>query len=195
MSIDNQMPPDESVQALRQAFDQMHPAQSHMQDMLKQVQDAPMEHLPHPVYSAGLDDMAADDGLRKARIVGWRYLAQSSKGDNYLIELHQHADGSHHFAGISRGRRLEAMLQVLEAAKSHPKLGGGVYTFSVFLVNALGVFALWFHGNDTDQEIVAIPPVPSGLQPWPRIYTVEQFQDALRSEAQLNRAYDVAAQI
>ncbi len=193
MAIQQQTPPVESLQALEEAADHLHPAHSAITDMLNQAHDRPSEHLPHPVYAVGLDDMASGDGLKKARVIGWRYLAESSGGRNYLIEVHQTPDGFHRFGGVEKGPLVEAMLKVIDEAKLDQKISSGVYTLAVLAIQALGVFALWLNANEVDAEIVVVPPAPRGLQPWPTTYTVEQFEEALRVEAQSKLAYDVSA--
>ena len=80
-------PPAESIAALREAMKVTPKAYRHNAEMMKEVLADVSKHWPHPVYRTGLKDMITTNGLRKAEIIGWRYLARSGSDRNYAIEV------------------------------------------------------------------------------------------------------------
>lgn len=185
MLIQHQEPPDVSLRALRGAAEHIRPAHGQMVAMLKEVAASPTEHLPHPLYAVGLADMAGEGGLDKATITGWRYLAQSDEGQNYAFIVQQDADGKNHrFAEMNRGPFVAGTLQTLADAKLRAKIDDGTFKLSVLKIPALDIFALWLHAKDSGREVVTvIRPAPTYLEPWPRVYAPEEFEDVVRPEA------------
>jgi hypothetical protein len=185
MMIQHQLPPDESVRALREAADTLHPAHGQMVAMLRELSERPQDHQPHPVYVVGLADMAGDAGLSKASILGWRYLAQSDQARNYSFVVHQDAGGaSHRFAEMNRGLFVEGTLNIISDSQLQAKLDQGTYDLSVLMIHALGLFALWLRAKDAARDLIAmVPPAPSYLEAWPKLYSLEDFQNAVKPEA------------
>lgn len=174
-----------ALQALQDAIDHLPPAYAHLAHMLRDVHDHPEQHWPHPVYLVDLDDLAVADGLSQAQLVGWRYLAQTDGNRNYAIEVQGEPDGANcQFAKMDQGPLVDGIYQVLAEPKLRQRVTAGELQFSVLIINEMDTLAVWLRAQDPAQEIIAaIPPVPAYLQPWPAVYTVEQFQDALRNEA------------
>lgn len=195
MPIHHQEPPAESVGALRAAAETLHPAHGLLLATLRKVSARPAEHHPHPVYTVGLADMAGAEGLSKATVTGWRYLAQSEEQHHYsFVVRHGPAGDDHRFTEMNRGPFVAGTLQVLADAKLHAELDAGVYRLSVLTVSALNIFALWLHAPEPGREVIAVvPPAPRYLEPWPKLYTLEEFQDAVRPQAARKLAASAAS--
>ena len=185
MIIQHQQPPNESVSALREAADTLHPAHGQMVSMLRELSEHPLDHQPHPIYVVGLADMAGDEGLSKASILGWRYLAQSDQARNYSFVVHQDAsDASHRFAEMNRGLFVEGTLNIISDSQLQAKLDQGTYDLSVLMIHALGLFALWLRLKNSSPDLITIvPPGPTYLEAWPKLYSLEDFQNAVKPEA------------
>src|SRR5262245_5265898 len=94
MPITHQEPPRDTLETLREAAETMPQAYAHNAKMIRDVLDDLDRHWPHPVYIAGLKDMAASGGLSKAEMIGWSYLAQSGSDRKYEIEVQEDPDGT-----------------------------------------------------------------------------------------------------
>lgn len=188
MTIQDQTPPTGLLDALTEAANNLHPSHSSMAQIFKHMHDSPQEHKPHPIYVVGLRDMASTGGLSKATLIGWRYLAVSSSERKFAVEVHHDADGSnHHFAGLSHGSAVEALINVVEQVRIHQQNNSGVFTLSTLSIPTLDISAVWLRAkNGGDDRVDVVPPAPSYLKPWPHIYTGEQFENAVRDEAARN---------
>jgi hypothetical protein len=185
MLIQHREPPNESVSALREAADTLHPAHGQMVAMLRELSEQPLAHQPHPVYVVGLADMAAGEGLSKAALIGWRYLTQSSLDHHYAFFVHDAGGAGHRFAEMNRGPFVEGTLKIISDSQLHTELGEGTYDLSVLMIHALGLFALWLHSNDPGRDAITIvPPAPSYLEAWPKLYSLDDFQNAVKPEAE-----------
>ena len=137
------------------------------------------------ILSVEPPDMAGDEGLSKASILGWRYLAQSDQARNYSFVVHQDAsDASHRFAEMNRGLFVEGTLNIISDSELRAKLDQGTYDLSVLMIHALGLFALWLRAKNSSPDLITIvPPGPTYLEAWPKLYSLEDFQNAVKPEA------------
>ena len=158
-----------------------------MKDVLADVP----KHWPHPVYRICLKDMAGTNGLRKAEIIGWRYLAQSGNDRNYAIEVQMEDDGAdHQFAELVNGPYIDAIYKILQDESLIKKAGATVLNPALLRINALGVVALWLRANDPEKEIIIpLPPTRRSLVAG-RQSSIQHFQDALREPARAKLADD-----
>ena len=184
MPITHQEPPRDTLETLREAAETMPQAYAHNAKMIRDVLDDLDRHWPHPVYIAGLKDMAASGGLSKAEMIGWRYLAQSGSDRNYAIEVQEDPDGTgHQVAELDKGPFIDGIYRVLEDKSIAQKAGETDLKLSVLRINAMGIFAVWLRADDSDKEIIIpVQPAPEYLKPW-HAYSVEEFEDALKPEA------------
>ncbi len=184
-------PPAESLQALREAVTTTAHAYRYNAAMMKDVLADVPKHWPHPVYRVGLKDMITPNGLHKAELVGWRYLARSGSDRNYALEVQMDDDGKeHHFAELDKGPYIDGIYRVLNDEGIAKTAGATVFKPAVLRINALGIFAVWLRTNDPEKEIIIpLPPAPSYLMTW-RQYSIKHFQDALRDRARVKLAND-----
>lgn len=193
MPIRFQQPPADTIETLRESADTMPRSFAEHARMIRSVLDDPDGHWPHPVYIAGLRDMASSDGLRQAEIAGWRYLTQS--GGNCAIEVDDDPDGDgRHVTEIDKGPFIDGLCRVLEDQEIARQTGADELGLSVLRINALGIFAVWLHAEDSRKDIIIpLQPAPDYLKPG-QTYSVEEFQDALQPQAKRNlksgRSYD-----
>src|SRR5438876_6434751 len=113
MPIKHQQPPEKSLEALRTATKKMPKVYAEVAGMIQDILAHPDQHWPHPVYVVGLRDMTSPNGLRKAQMIGWRYLAQVGSDRNYAIEVQHDDDGSdHRLAELDKGPYIDGMYKV-----------------------------------------------------------------------------------
>jgi hypothetical protein len=191
MPIKCQPPPEKSLQALQSAARRVPKTYEHVAEMIRQVVAHPEQAWPHPVYVAGLRDMASAQGLRRAEPTGWRYLARSGSDRNYAIEVQHDEDGDRHqLSEVDKGPYIDGMYKVLADQSLARKLGAVLYRPALLRINAMRVFAVWLQTRDQTKDIlIPIPPAPPFLSPW-QPYSVREFQDALRDEAKEQLATD-----
>lgn len=189
MPIKCQPPPEKSLQALQAAARKVPKTYEHVAEMIRQVVAHPAGAWPHPVYVAGLRDMASAQGLRRAEQTAWRYLARSGSDRNYAIEV-QHDGDSHQLSEVDKGPYIDGMYKVFGDQKLARRLGAVSYRPAVLRINAMKVFAVWLQTRDSEKDIlIPIPPNPPFLSPW-QMYSAREFQDVLRDEAKEQLAKD-----
>jgi hypothetical protein len=188
MPSHHQTPPAESLNALTKAAESLHPSHSNMAQLLKHIHDFPGDHNPHPMYVVGLKDMATSGGLRRAIVIGWRYLSVSGSEKKFAAEVHHDSDGSNHrFAGMNHGPAVEALIRVIEDDKIREQVESHAFSLSTGAIPALDISAVWLRAtNDGDDRLFVVPPAPSFLKPWPDTYTVQQLENAVQDEAARN---------
>lgn len=185
------VPPAESLQVLRAEAQTTSKAYRHNALMMKEILADVPKHWPHPVYCAGLKEMAGTNGLRKAEMVGWRYLAQSGNDRNYAIEVQMEDDGTdHQFAELDKGPYIDGIYRVVNDESIAKKAGATVLRPAFLRINAMAIVAVWLRTDDPEKEIIIpLPPTPSYLVPWQQ-YSIKHFQDALRDRAKDKLAHD-----
>ena len=196
MPIQCYKPPAASLQALRAAAQTVPKAYGPVAAMLQDVSQDLAQHWPHPVYCVGLKAMAATNGLQKAEMIGWRYLAHSGSDRDYAIEMQMDDDGEgegmqHHFAELDKGPYIDGIYRVLQDEDFTKKTGATIFKLAVLRLNALGVFAVWLQTSEPEKALlIPLPPTPRYLEPW-QPYTTNQFQDALREKAKEKLANNI----
>src|ERR1041385_9178479 len=128
MKEQHQTAPPESLDALIEAANNLHPSHSGLAGILKHIHDYPEQHNPHPMNDVGLNDMASSNGLSKATVFGWRYLSASDSERKLAVEVHHDAAGSnHHFAGLSHSPAVAALLSVTEDQRIRQQIESGAF--------------------------------------------------------------------
>jgi hypothetical protein len=144
MPIRPATPPAASLQAVREAAQTTPKAYRHMAEMMQTVATDWKKHWPHPVYRVGLKEMTATNWLRKAEMIGWRYLVQTRNQRQYAIEVQMEADGTEHcFAELDKGPYVDGFYRVLHDDSLAKKTGATVFRPAVLRINALAIFAVW----------------------------------------------------
>ena len=177
----------DSLKALKEGVDTLrsHPQFEVVAQMLQSAHDTPDAALPHTVYSVDLQDLASGNGLAALQLVGHRYFAKSADGTHFAIEVHQDKKTAKHRLGeVARGNVVDGAQQILDDPLLHEKLSGADFTLSLLRINALGIHALWFHADEPVTDvIICVPLTPPYLEPWPRTYSREEFETAVKDAA------------
>ncbi len=190
MPIKPYVPPAASLRALREAAHMTPKAYQHNAAMIKDVLADVPSHWPHPVYDVGLNDLALTNGLNKAEIISWRYLARSGNDRNYAIEVQIDDDQSHTFSELDKGPHIDGLRRIVTDESIIKKAAEVVYKPAVLRINAMGIFAVWLRTTDEQKEIlIPLPPTRSYLVAWQQ-YSIKHFQDALRDKAKAKIAND-----
>ena len=101
------------------------------------------------------------------------------------------ADGANYqVAELDHGPFVDGIYKVLEDQDLAEALGAAVYRPAALRINVLNVFAVWLRTEGPDNDIIIpLPPTPIALESG-RLYTTEQFENALRVEAKEELAND-----
>ena len=188
MAIQIKQPTVDSLQALQAGLTKIrtHPQFEPLARMLQQVHDAPEDHMPHEIASIDLRELASGTGLQAARVIGHRYLTRAAD-KNFAIEVqHVSRDGQHQLAEVTHGRIVENVKQILDDPDLQRLVGASSFTVRMLRINTLGVHALWFQAQENSEAdlLACVPPTPAYLEPWPKTYTREEFEEAVKDEAQ-----------
>ena len=136
---------------------------------------------PHPVYTAGLDDLAAGRLLETARHDGWRYLLL--RGEDAVASATVgtlDGNGPPGFSHVTQGPFVEATLEALRRAEALDEVRGGDFELRLLDVPALYLRALWLHGPR--DLLLPLPPAPEPLEAY-RPYGEDEVVAALRERA------------
>lgn len=137
---------------------------------------------PHPVFVAGLSDLAEGRLLRAARQQTWRYLLLRGKKAVASATLRQVPEtGGMVFSHVTRGRYVNSTVQAIEAAERAPEVAAADFELRLLDVPALQLRAIWLHADGTDL-LVPLAPAPGSLEP-NRVYSEEELLSAMHDRA------------
>lgn len=138
---------------------------------------------PHPVYLAGLEELAAGRLLETAVENGWRYLL--IRGDQAVATATVGTGGGAgmQFSHVTQGPYVEATVEGLHRAEALDEVASGDYELRLLDVPALYLRALWLHGQNGEGEmLIPLPPAPPEVEPY-RAYAEAELVAALRPAA------------
>lgn len=182
MPIDSSPPPPNVSHALDTVPNLVHPQDNELRGAIAEIQNSPSTHRPHLIRTIGLSDLVGSNNLDEARNIGWRFLATATSGRKISVEIDDTSDHNYH-ALLNQGPFVESTEQVLEYLQNEPLVQQGTYTFSILKIPALYVMALWLHDQSgNSDQLIPLSPHPNTLTSG-RLYTVEEFVDALRESA------------
>jgi hypothetical protein len=117
---------------------------------------------PHEVFVLGLDDLASDRPLERARPVGWRYLVQD--GDRVIAAAESTVDpetGDHVFSSFNEGPFVTSTAAAFAVVKADRDVVSDRFEPRLLHVPALHAMALWLHAADgADDRLVPLSPFP-----------------------------------
>lgn len=188
MPIHTKQAPDGCEAMVRRAVGSMMPpgAPPDRVGMLPVPGDAPsMETAaPHPVYVAGLAELAEGRLLETARENGWRYLL--IRGDQAVATATVgtgEGGAAMEFSHVTQGPFVEATVEGLRRAEALDEVASGDYELRLLDVPALYLRALWLHGENGEGEmLIPLPPSPDGIEPY-RAYSEPELVGALHAAA------------
>jgi hypothetical protein len=154
---------------------------------------APTAMKPHPVYSLGLDDLAAGKGLEAAKPVAWRYLLIENNQVRQAAEVLADASGgAATFGSVSCGH-IAGLEQAFTLIEQIADVQQWPYEVRALRVPALYVMALWLHDTDpagAADHFVPLPPAFAPLRAG-QDYVAADFlillQDMAKKKAPLDR--------
>ncbi len=185
MPLKHKKPPQASLAALDVA-EKAARGRGRVKDAVKKVKKDHGKHHPHPILVVDLVDLAGDAGLSKARQVGWRYLAEASKDDDYSLEVDVDSKGKKHsFGMVNKGPFVAATRKTLKDLGLKKEVKKGNYSYSMLRIPALFLVALWLQNEDEKGKDLIVPmePSPDYLKAG-QTYTPEEFHAAVRAPAQ-----------
>ncbi|SDA28294.1 hypothetical protein SAMN05216315_13730 [Nitrosospira sp. Nsp18] len=134
---------------------------------------------PHQVFTLGLTDLAAGNGLDAAKPTGWRYLVQ--EGDNVLASAETVAGPREEqvFSAFNEGRFVDSSAKAMRAVREFPEVGQGGFELRLLSVPGLYVQALWLHDpqgkGDLLQPLAPSPVETPGDRPAPAAVLLKEL--------------------
>lgn len=184
MPIQPYEPPEQCQQALHEAMGTLPKAYHQMAEKIQAATDNWQQFWPHPVYCVGLKEMSSPAGLRKAELIGWRFLGKLGNDRNYALEVQVDKDGkNYYFSELDKGPYIDGIYRIVNDEALIKKTGATIFRPAILRINAMAVFAVWLRTGDAEKDIlIPLPPNPSYVTPWQQ-YSINHFQDALREQA------------
>jgi hypothetical protein len=139
--------------------------------------------LPHPVFTAGLEPLAAGQSLAEAsNLTAWRALLEEDKRVVAAVEVPVSSDtAAASGASINRGPFVQSTIDGLRLAERDDRIAAARFDISLLRVAALRLVALWLHGPEGDGDVfIPLTPVPSSL-------TDDAAYDAAQFEREVQR--------
>jgi hypothetical protein len=139
--------------------------------------------LSYPVYTLGLDRVAAGAGLSKAKLAAWRH--EFSSGSE-VVAAEVSAGRQPRFSGLNVNSRFRSVSQELRLATETGKgFIDRAYQPRLLQISALGVRALWLKSEPPSSADVVIPLAPTRPELTAnRHYSPAEFIEALRPAAE-----------
>jgi hypothetical protein len=151
--------------------------------------------LPHPVFTAGLEPVAAEKPLiETAELTGWRVLLEEDQAVVAAAELAVPDGDARSGASINRGPFVHSTVQALRMAERDKRVESARFEVRLLRVVALYVTALWLHSSETDSDLfIPLSPAPAPLSV-DVAYDTPQFESDLAGMAKhVLSAYQTAA--
>jgi hypothetical protein len=126
---------------------------------------APMAMKPHPVYSLGLDDLAAGKGLDSAKLVAWRYLLTENNQVRQAAEVLPDASGGAGKFGSLTSGHIAGVEQAFAVVEQIADVQQWTYELRALRVPALYIMALWVHNTDPAGAADHFVPLPPAFPP------------------------------
>lgn len=190
MPIERPEPPRASIAALQAMLPALmgsagirHSAPTFAASLVNSPRGLSSPGLSYPVYSLGLDSVAAGARLSKAKLAAWRH--EFSSGDE-VVAAEVSAGRQPRFSGLNVSSRFRSVSQELrsaaEASKGFAELS---YQLRLLQISALGIRALWLKSQPPSRTDVVIPLAPTRPELTAnRHYSPTEFIEALRPAAE-----------
>jgi hypothetical protein len=139
--------------------------------------------LSYPVYTLGLDSVAAGATLSKAKLAAWRH-EFASEGEVVAAEVS--AGRQPRFSGLNVDSPFRSVSQELRSATETGKgFAERSYQPRLLQISALGIRALWLKSQPPSRADVVIPLAPTRPELTAnRHYSPAEFTEALRPAAE-----------
>lgn len=190
MPIERPQPPQPSIDVLQAMLPALmgsagirHSAPRFAASLVNSPRSLSSPGLSYPVYTLGLDSVAAGARIGKAKLAAWRH--EFSSGEE-VVAAEVSAGRQPRFNGINVHSRFRSVSEELRSAAETSKgLADQSYQPRLLQISALGVRALWLKSQPPSRADVVIPlaPTPPGLTA-NRHYSPAEFIEALRPAAE-----------
>ncbi len=139
--------------------------------------------LSYPVYTLGLDSVAAGASLSKAKLAAWRHEFPSQ---DEVVAAEVSAGRQPRFLGLNVNSRFRSVSQELRSATDTGKgFTDRSYQLRLLQISALGIRALWLKSGPRSRADVVIPLAPTRPELTAnRHYSPAEFIEALRPGAE-----------
>ena len=190
MPIERPEPPQPSIDALQAMLPALmgsagvrHGAPNFAASLVNSPRSLSSPGLSYPVYTLGLDSVAAGASLSKAKLAAWRH--EFSSGDE-VVAAEVSAGRQPRFSGLNVNSRFRSVSQELRSAAETGKgFADRSYQPRLLQVSALGIRALWLKSEPRSRADVVIPLAPTRTELTAnRHYSPAEFIEALRPAAE-----------
>lgn len=155
--------PTEAVAAIHAAFQPLVETASFRLPSLRGATGPLALSQPHQVFTLGLSDLLAGNGLNTMRPTGWRYLIQD--GDNALAAAEAVSTGAgdeHVFSTFNEGPFVASTAAALKSVQGLPQVAAGSFEPRLLHVPAIHAMGLWLHNAEAGNDLV-VPLAPSPI--------------------------------
>jgi hypothetical protein len=143
--------------------------------------------LPHPVFTAGLEPLAAGQSLTEAStLTAWRALLEEDKRVVAAVEVPVSSDtAATSGASINRGPFVQSTIDGLRLAERDDRIAAARFDISLLRVAALRLVVLWLQGSEADGDVfIPLTPAPSPLTD-DAAYDAAQFEREVQQMAKM----------
>jgi hypothetical protein len=141
--------------------------------------------VPHPLFTAGLETLAAERPLiEAAELTGWRVLLEEDEAVVAAAEVAlSEGEAARSDASINRGAFVHATVEALRTAERDQRVESAQFEVRLLRVVALYVVALWLHSSEVDGDLfIPLTPAPAPLSAG-AVYDTAQFESDLTGMA------------
>jgi hypothetical protein len=183
-------PPRPSIDALQAVLPALmgsagirHSAPAFAASLVNSPRSLSSPGLSYPVYTLGLDSVAAGAALSKAKLSAWRHEFLSGEE---VVAAEVSAGRRPRFSGLNVNSRFRSVSQELRSANETGKgFADQSYQPRLLQISALGIRALWLKSEPRSRADVVIPLAPTRPELTAnRHYSPAEFIEALRPAAE-----------
>ena len=189
MPIERPEPPQPSIDVLQAMLPALmgsagirHSAPNFAASLVNSPRSLSSPGLSYPVYTLGLDNVAAGASVGKAKLAAWRH--EFASGDE-VVAAEVSAGKRPTFSELNVNSRFRSVSQELRtAAETGKGFADRSYQPRLLQISALGVRALWLKAKPPSRADVVIPLAPTRPELTAnRHYSPAEFIEALRPAA------------
>ncbi len=173
MAIKMRKDPSEAKEAMRsnvsrmmsqQAFHTPHLSRISRESGMEGPDRVPEVDVALPTYNLGLEELAREKDIRKAKEVGWRYLLKENREVIASVDVHTKKDERPAFAQTNEGPFVRGVSNALVKVKEVDEAQRRDFEPRVLTIPALHIVALWLKDENGEEDLIMpIEPTPPPL--------------------------------
>jgi len=189
LSIKMRKDPIEAKEMMRTNLTKMMAKQAFRTPNLSRLSRERADRIPEvqsalPTYNLGLEDLARERDMKRAKEVGWRYLLKEDQEVIASVDILTKRNEQPVFAQTNEGPYVRGISKALTSVTETEVVQRKDFEARVLTIPALRIVALWLKDDDGNEDIIMpIEPTPPPLVANKEM-SVEEFLEVVGKQAE-----------